>query len=613
MKLFGSSVVIILLAVGLQSKNAVQSADDLIKPTETPVDSDPQATTLATETPSPSTAEATSTLTNIQQTSSELTTLPNNTVLPPATEQNDHEDLLAVVNSEEIIKTSPMVETAEDHQSLRSADSPLSNKSDTLVVNMISSSSSKKDKSVLETIKAIPHINNSFVVANLLNFSYDKIDISHIGEPFELGSIRDLEFPSTSYVLHGKITRFSNIHATDVSIQPVDMFYNNFSCAAKHNRILLNVIPENMTFEGDYTVIDELQKNELFNASLLFNQTGAKLLCEFPNTSSLHHNNCDIIFANGEVKFTQLCDDQCDLLASSADMLHDVKLHILEQLSRLLITKKADQFVSAFPFLSMCSSPAPSPAKTKNYYVIKETVTKTYKSSHLQLGPMIFKGLDNFTTGNVIAVKSSLRHAPNRFLITTQINNVQGHCDWLYYKDNHRDSNNKHTFTFIIEEVKFAIGVKFTETWSVDSFDISLGKISVHRLNKTHPKILDFMKSILQDFVHDATIDSLNGLFRAQFPELIPTTSTSEATTTSTTSKTEEYTTIMKTTETRKVVYWTSSPTQNQADTTVSNDGHLPLPKRRVVKPCRDTRKWWQKIFYRNPCKKVSSPDVDQL
>lgn len=278
---------------------------------------------------------------------------------------------------------------------------------------------------------------------------------------------------------------------------------------------------------------------------------------------------------------------------------------MLENLNVSYISKPTDQFISAFPFLSICSPASTSSSRRRNdstnheYYAIdKIVVLGKNNSARLQLGPMILKGLDNFTSGNVVAMKSHLPGTPKGFLISTQANHIQGQCDWLYYKDNSRHFATNHSFTFIIEQIKFSISVSFSESWKMDNLKIHLDQISIHRLDKNCPKILDFIKMMLQDFVRDTVTNSLIELFGQYFPEL-----TSPTTTTSTTS--DSYTKKTRITQSRQVVTATPFHPNDKTDVQISEKiyDHLPFPTRKVLTPCKDTRKWWQKLFYRNKCK----------
>ncbi|XP_065208901.1 uncharacterized protein LOC135837520 [Planococcus citri] len=423
---------------------------------------------------------------------------PSNTPSPTPL-KDDHDDLFEVENSEETLTPS--------------------------------SSSNKEDESVAEMLRFIPETNTN-VVKNLIKTALTENDIFEMVQQINLGPVQNLQFPDEFIESDGKTIMLKNIRAYDATKEPVETFYVLFTSSPQHSLMTFYVVPENMAFEGDYSVPMDDEDNSIFDGHFQFDQNAARLSCRIHNISSFEIDNCDLSFRNGEVKFTQLIDDgsRPEFFTPSAHkVLQKMYARLLEELNLPSMIKIYHQFVSAFPFLSICSSSPPTTSSTTNYHVIEEPITKTYKSSRLILGPMIFKGLDNFIIGDVIASKSP-RQAPTTtyFSIITTSKSIQGRCDWQYFETNHQDTKNTGTFAFVIEEVELAFDSRFTDKFIVDGVVINVNEISIHRVNKTQPKIHEFTKSLLQEVILEATIDSIKKMFHVQFPEMSEEPSTTE-------------------------------------------------------------------------------------
>lgn len=223
------------------------------------------------------------------------------------------------------------------------------------------------------------------------------------------------------------------------------------------------------------------------------------------------------------MKLERACENQCDLLVSSDFIYSEVKLQVLKKINDSLVKKRIDQFKEAFPFLSSCLTPS---SNSLQYFVVENISTIDGWRSKLLLGPMIIKGLDNYTWSWVMASKKKTDTKSTEFRVIANTGHVLGQSDWKYSENDDKTNTKNYSFTFMIDEVDFNMSLIFKEKWYVSDLRVEIGEVFIHRLNKSHPKIHDFTKAILREYVSETIEISLRQLFRQLLPTIEMKTTT---------------------------------------------------------------------------------------
>lgn len=297
-----------------------------------------------------------------------------------------------------------------------------------------------------------------------------------------------------------------------------------------------------------------------------------------------------------QVKITHACEDQCDILASAADMFNEIKQQVLHRIDREVILKRIAQLNDTFPFMSACLSPPPATPPKHNYYIIDTIAVEKYKSFNLELGPILIKGLDKITRSTILAHKVAESQSP-KFTLAFATDRLRGQCDWKFYETGKLQTVTQHSFTFTIDNVTFALDPQFHKTWTLTELQINFGAIDIHRSVKACPKIHEFTKDILRENLRETIVASLTEMFYKQYPKTSPKSSPK--------SPIFDVNKFKRQTPSRQIVYVNVTKgfgIDENDDEDVSETKVLPFKTRVVPAVCIDNRSWWRRLFSRKKC-----------
>lgn len=268
------------------------------------------------------------------------------------------------------------------------------------------------------------------------------------------------------------------------------------------------------------------------------------------------------------------------------------------------LPKKIKDFEHIFPFLSDSLSPINKTAlrsEDENVYSINNTEIEHWENMYWILPYVVIRGLNNFKQAKIMVYDDD---EWVRFNMTLTTNKLKGYFEWRFGKDENM-TNFRPMQNFTIDNLTLIANTRFKKDWIVDKIDIDLGSIALSKAKATesHPDINEFAYQILLDNLETVIKTHLEELLHAEFSQSAKSsalvTSENELNTTSTHAPVNG--TNQTTTEGRLVIDLLNQTTT--VSTLSPND----------TTPCKDDRRWWQKMYRRNKCKESKKPAPQKI